>query len=86
MRTSSSKLVATLFASTLAGCPPAQMPDEHGEALPPFHCNADADCHSPACGPCTSGEVLRQQNLTCAVNPCPNVAVVCSPQHMCVVK
>jgi hypothetical protein len=75
-----------LAAWALVGCPPAQTPDSEGEPLPPFPCQKDADCVAPACGPCTPGAVLLQQTRECAVNPCPNVAVACSPQKVCVVK
>ena len=78
--------MVSLFSLLLAGCPEAQSPDAQGEALPPFPCQKDADCSPPACGPCNAGAVPVQQNKACAVNPCPNVAVACSPQKVCVVK
>jgi hypothetical protein len=68
-----------------ARAPDAQTPDSNGEAIPPFPCKTDAECSPPACGPCESGAPLLQQSPSCAVNPCPNVAVVCS-RNICVVK
>jgi hypothetical protein len=83
-----STLGAFLVSWTLTACPsqPAQMPDEHGEPRTPYPCQKDADCMRPSCGPCTPGALLVQESPACAVNPCPDVAVVCSPKRVCVVK
>jgi hypothetical protein len=67
----------------VAGCPDKRPPSPSGGTIA---CVSDADCHSPACGPCTSGEPLVQLGPSCAVNPCPNKPVMCSPQKICVVR
>lgn len=79
-------LAASLFWLALAGCPEAQSPDSQGQVQPTYPCQKDDDCMSPSCGPCSSGAKLLQSSPACAVNPCPNVAVVCSSQKVCVVK
>ena len=67
----------------------------------PVSCERDADCHAPACGPCTAGAPITQAELMmeCAVNPCtvfvgtaedrhqlPAPGAVCSPGHVCVIQ
>jgi hypothetical protein len=83
-------LAALFVPLALAGCPDkpdARSPDAPGgDAERTIRCQRDSDCSSPACGPCTSGAPLLQGGPSCAVNPCPDVPVVCSPQKICVVK
>lgn len=76
------RLALPLLALLLAACPAPPLPSSDA----PIRCERDADCHAPACGPCNSGAPLRQNSPDCAINPCPNVVVVCSPQKICVVK
>jgi len=73
-------IVVPLLSLTLGGCPKAL----DGETS--VACARDADCPSPACGPCTSGARLVRNGPTCAVNPCPGVQVACSPEKVCVAK
>lgn len=77
--------LAVLAATALVACRAERdAPAPAGEA--PIPCKTDADCRSPACGPCKSGEVLKRGGPSCTVNPCPGVPVVCSPQKVCVVR
>jgi hypothetical protein len=78
-------VAACLLASACSDSP-AQTPHEHGDPRTPYPCAKDDDCISPSCGPCSSGSVLYQESRACAVNPCPGVAMVCSPRRVCVVK
>ena len=63
-----------------------------GRAQPPegtpLACRTDADCPTPACGPCTPGAALTRERvfgMACAVNPCLNPRSVCGPQGRCMV-
>jgi hypothetical protein len=56
------------------------------ERYRPIPCDKDADCHSPACGPCKTGERLEADGPSCFVNPCPEVPVIRARERICVVK
>jgi hypothetical protein len=91
--------VVSSFA--LVGCPrqdpAAQTPDARapvpsgpstpsGPSANTIPCQKDSDCGSPVCGPCISGEELQSNGPSCAVNPCPNKPVACSPKKTCIIK
>ena len=94
--------IFALACLSLVGCPSAPGPgaSEPSQTAPsadpsapprdddpPVACAKDEDCGSLACGPCTSGDVVRvsKQRMGCVVNPCPGATSVCR-NKVCVVK
>ena len=73
-----------LFCLAVAcGKPERPAPAGGNDAL---RCNSDHDCVSP-CGPCDPGATITETAAMaeCVVNPCPNNAPMCAPNHTCVV-
>lgn len=54
----------------------------------PMPCETDKDCPPIACGPCTPGEVLTDENsaFDCKMNPCVGGGAVCGADKVCVVR
>jgi hypothetical protein len=54
----------------------------------PIPCETDEDCPPIACGPCTPGEVLTNENsgFDCKMNPCVDGGAVCGANKVCVVR
>jgi hypothetical protein len=77
------RILATLCL-LVAACQDAAAP-VGGDA--PVTCKTDDECNV-ACGPCTSGDVIKASDRTlgCAVNPCPGTVTICGADHKCRVK
>jgi hypothetical protein len=69
------------LALLLVGCADrADAPPVKRDLEAPITCDRDRDCPQLACGPCKSGEVIREKvrHTNCGSNPCPGVATVCT--------